>query len=143
MAEDPPDRLASQHALAGAYQANGRVKEAVNFQVRKSSLTKSGRRFAIARVDQDGQNGQVKVAWFEGGKNVFVSPFTVAKYEKTPQEPAPPTLGACASPSCQRREEGRHHQVERDDLLLLRRNMSFLQPSSSFASQADARSQAV
>ena len=28
-AEDHPDRLASQHALAGAYQANGQVKEAV------------------------------------------------------------------------------------------------------------------
>jgi len=29
LAEDHPDRLASQHALAGAYQANGQVKEAV------------------------------------------------------------------------------------------------------------------
>ncbi|RKK75501.1 hypothetical protein BFJ71_g17107 [Fusarium oxysporum] len=29
LAENHPDRLASQHALAGAYQANGRIKEAV------------------------------------------------------------------------------------------------------------------
>jgi hypothetical protein len=29
LAEGPPDRLASQHALAGAYQANGQIKEAV------------------------------------------------------------------------------------------------------------------
>ena len=27
--EDHPDRLASQHALAGAYQADGQIKEAV------------------------------------------------------------------------------------------------------------------
>ena len=30
LAEDHPDRLASQHELAGAYQANGQVKEAVS-----------------------------------------------------------------------------------------------------------------
>ena len=30
LAEDHPDRLASQHALAGAYEANGQVKEAVS-----------------------------------------------------------------------------------------------------------------
>ena len=30
LAEDHPDRLASQHALAGAYRANGQVKEAVS-----------------------------------------------------------------------------------------------------------------
>lgn len=29
LAEDHPSRLVSQHALAGAYQANGQVKEAV------------------------------------------------------------------------------------------------------------------
>jgi hypothetical protein len=29
LAEDDPDRLAPQHALAGAYEANGQVKEAV------------------------------------------------------------------------------------------------------------------
>ena len=29
LAEKHPDRLASQHALARAYQANGQVKEAV------------------------------------------------------------------------------------------------------------------
>jgi len=29
MAEDHPDRLASQHALASAYEANGQVDEAV------------------------------------------------------------------------------------------------------------------
>ncbi|KAH6871049.1 hypothetical protein B0T10DRAFT_592798 [Thelonectria olida] len=29
LAEDHPDRLASQHALAGAYEANGQIKEAV------------------------------------------------------------------------------------------------------------------
>jgi hypothetical protein len=29
LAENHPGRLASQHALAGAYQANGQVKEAV------------------------------------------------------------------------------------------------------------------
>jgi Tetratricopeptide repeat len=29
LAEDHPSRLASQHALAGAYEANGQVKEAV------------------------------------------------------------------------------------------------------------------
>ena len=29
LAEDHPDRLASQHELAGVYQANGQVKEAV------------------------------------------------------------------------------------------------------------------
>jgi hypothetical protein len=29
LAEDHPDRLASQHALAGAYESNGQVKEAV------------------------------------------------------------------------------------------------------------------
>lgn len=30
LAEDHPSRLASQHALAGAYKANGQVKEAVS-----------------------------------------------------------------------------------------------------------------
>ena len=30
LAEDHPDRLASQHELAGAYEANGQVKEAVS-----------------------------------------------------------------------------------------------------------------
>ncbi|KFY25556.1 hypothetical protein V493_04584, partial [Pseudogymnoascus sp. VKM F-4281 (FW-2241)] len=30
LAEDHPDRLSSQHVLAGAYEANGQVKEAVN-----------------------------------------------------------------------------------------------------------------
>jgi tetratricopeptide (TPR) repeat protein len=30
LAKDHPDRLASQHALAGAYKANGQVKEAVS-----------------------------------------------------------------------------------------------------------------
>jgi hypothetical protein len=29
LVEDNPDRLASQHALVGAYQANGQVKKAV------------------------------------------------------------------------------------------------------------------
>ena len=29
LAEDHPSRLSSQHALAGAYRANGQVKEAV------------------------------------------------------------------------------------------------------------------
>lgn len=30
LAEDHPNRLISQHTLAGAYQANGQVKEAVD-----------------------------------------------------------------------------------------------------------------
>ena len=29
LAEDHPSRLASQHALAGAYKANGQIKEAI------------------------------------------------------------------------------------------------------------------
>ncbi|KAK0726407.1 hypothetical protein B0T21DRAFT_268209, partial [Apiosordaria backusii] len=29
LAEDHPSRLASQHALAGAYEANGQVKDAI------------------------------------------------------------------------------------------------------------------
>jgi tetratricopeptide (TPR) repeat protein len=43
MAEDHPDRLASQHELAGAYRANGQIKEAVELlehvvDVRSNSL---------------------------------------------------------------------------------------------------------
>ncbi|KAF7507809.1 hypothetical protein GJ744_010110 [Endocarpon pusillum] len=43
LAEDHPDRLASQHALAGAYEANGQMKEAATLlqammRVREHSL---------------------------------------------------------------------------------------------------------
>ena len=43
LAEDHPSRLASQHELAGAYQANGQVKEAVSLleqvvQIREQTL---------------------------------------------------------------------------------------------------------
>src|SRR5436305_2041661 len=43
LAEDHPDRLASQHALAGAYLANGQVKQAVGLlervvRIREQSL---------------------------------------------------------------------------------------------------------
>jgi tetratricopeptide (TPR) repeat protein len=44
LAEDHPNRLASQHELAGAYQANGEVKEAVSLleqvvQIQEQTLT--------------------------------------------------------------------------------------------------------
>ena len=54
MAEDPPDRLASQHALADAYQANGRVKEAV-VQIR----TVTGGGSAVAGKDGE-ETSQVR-----------------------------------------------------------------------------------
>lgn len=44
LSEDHPDRLASQHALAGAYQANGQIKEAVSLlkqvvEIREQTLS--------------------------------------------------------------------------------------------------------
>ncbi|KAK3613309.1 hypothetical protein LTR56_027963 [Elasticomyces elasticus] len=69
-AEDHPSRLASQHALAGAYQANGQIKEAVELlehvvAVRKEVLAEdhpsrlaSQHKLAVAYE----ANGQVKEA---------------------------------------------------------------------------------
>ncbi len=70
LAEDHPDRLASQHALAIAYKANGQVKEAVGLlkqvvAIREGMLAKdhpdrlaSQHALAIAYK----ANGQVKEA---------------------------------------------------------------------------------
>ncbi|OBT93612.2 hypothetical protein VE01_08085 [Pseudogymnoascus verrucosus] len=70
LAKDDPDRLASQHVLAEAYQANGQVKEAVKLlqqvvKIRKATLAEnhldrlaSQRALAIAYQ----ANGQVKEA---------------------------------------------------------------------------------
>ena len=46
LAENHPDRLASQHALAGAYEANGQVMEAVGLlehvvKVRETTLAEN------------------------------------------------------------------------------------------------------
>jgi tetratricopeptide (TPR) repeat protein len=70
LAEDHPDRLASQHELAGAYQANGQVKEAVTLlqhvvKVKEDVLAEDhpsrlASQHALAGAYQ--ANGQVKEA---------------------------------------------------------------------------------
>ncbi|KFZ01814.1 hypothetical protein V500_00606 [Pseudogymnoascus sp. VKM F-4518 (FW-2643)] len=70
LAEDHPDRLASQHALAGAYQANGQVKDAVELlkqvvKIKEAILAKDhpnrlASQHALAGAYQ--ANGQVKDA---------------------------------------------------------------------------------
>ncbi|KAF1813258.1 kinesin light chain [Eremomyces bilateralis CBS 781.70] len=57
LAEDDADRLASQHALAGAYQANGQVKEAVDLLERVVAIRAE---HALAGAYE--ANGQVKEA---------------------------------------------------------------------------------
>ncbi|KAK7177499.1 phosphorylase superfamily protein [Paraphaeosphaeria sporulosa] len=70
LAEDHPDRLASQHELAGAYEANGQVKEAVTLlenvvAIRTEALAEDHRdrlasQHALAMAYR--ANGQVKKA---------------------------------------------------------------------------------
>ncbi|SLM40558.1 Tetratricopeptide-like helical domain [Lasallia pustulata] len=70
LAESHPDRLASQHALAGAYEANGQVKEAVKLleqvvKIEESTLAEShpdrlASQHALAGAYE--ANGQVKEA---------------------------------------------------------------------------------
>ena len=70
LAEDDPDRLASQHALAGAYQANGQVKEAVTLlkqvvEVSKDSLVEDHLDVLTSQHELSGAylaNGKVKEA---------------------------------------------------------------------------------
>jgi hypothetical protein len=70
LAEDHPSRLASQHELAGAYQANGQVKEAVKLLERVVAISREvlaedhpdrlASQHELARAYQ--ANGQVKEA---------------------------------------------------------------------------------
>ncbi|KAI7765536.1 hypothetical protein LZL87_007287 [Fusarium oxysporum] len=70
LAEDHPDRLASQHELAGAYQANGQVKEAVKLlqhvvAVRETTLAEDHPDRLASQHELAGAyqaNGQVKEA---------------------------------------------------------------------------------
>ncbi|CAH0059081.1 unnamed protein product [Clonostachys solani] len=80
LAEDHPDRLASQHSLASAYQDNGQVKEAISL-LEKVVFIESGllaedhpsrlsSQHALASAYQD--NGQVKEAISLLEKVVFI-----------------------------------------------------------------------
>ena len=69
LAEDHPDRLVSQHALAQAYRANGQVKEAIELLQHVVTIQKTlaedhpnrlASQYALAKACQD--NGQVEEA---------------------------------------------------------------------------------
>ncbi|RKK80893.1 hypothetical protein BFJ68_g17682 [Fusarium oxysporum] len=70
LAENHPDRLASQHALAGAYQANGQIKEAVKMlehviAVRETTLAENHPSRLASQHELAGAyqaNGQIKEA---------------------------------------------------------------------------------
>ena len=95
LAEDHPDRLASQHELAGAYEANGQVKEAVALlehvvaveekRLAENHPSRLASQHELARAYR--ANGQVKEA-------VELLEHVVAVQEKTLAEDHPDRLAS-------------------------------------------------